>query len=653
MAGNYNAEVAFANQIVGEINSLKSATHAASLSKKQAKHLDNRLKMADHSMKKGIKELEKNKGAKATKKFKDAQKKITEYSRYLSEQVNKGGKSKKSQKSKKNNKGGIDEAVAAPLRDLASSIHIRLEQLIRGELGNGAPIANAGSDLTASLGVSVTFDGSASTDPDGDQITFQWGVVSEPNGSSITLDSITAVTPAFTPLVPGVYTFELVVSDAVISSAADTVSVSVSAVNTQPVANAGVDQTGDIGVGVTLDGTASSDTDGDALSYRWAFVSTPAESQAFLATSNTTMPTFIPDISGFYEVQLIVNDGQLDSDADRVRVNVLTVNTIPIADAGLDQGVFTSNTVTLDGSASSDVDGDPLSWFWSLITLPSGSLARLDDELAVNPEFDADLAGQYVAQLTVSDGEDESDADTVVINAATPNTIPLANAGADQSQFVGNLITLDGSASSDADGDPLTFNWSLVSIPATSTSNLDNEAIEKPVFVVDVPGTYIAQLIVNDGLANSAPDETVVSTLNSRPVTNAGVDQTITLGDIFQLDGSASTDADGDTLTYLWSISTQPTSSNASLSDTQIESPMFEADQIGVYVFQLIVDDGSLSSVPVTQTLRVEPLETLTLILNAPQDSLITNQSSVRFIGYLNQEASLTINGQPVILDLD
>lgn len=67
-ADTYDAEVAFANQIVEDISTLKTATDAAPISKKQAKHLDNRLKIADYSMEKGIKELEKNKAEKATKK---------------------------------------------------------------------------------------------------------------------------------------------------------------------------------------------------------------------------------------------------------------------------------------------------------------------------------------------------------------------------------------------------------------------------------------------------------------------------------------------------------------------------------------------------------------------------------------------------------
>jgi RHS repeat-associated protein len=653
LAGSDTADVAFANQILEDTRALKAATKEASIAKKQAKHLDQWLKHAEGDLEKGIKELGKDKKSKkdkAGKKFKHARKEMAKYARYLSEQVD---KDKKDGKGKKGKKRGIDEAVAEPLRNFAASIQVRLDQLIRGDIGNSAPTADAGSDQPASPGASITLNGSASSDPDGDQLSFQWMIVSEPAGSDIVLDDATAATPSFTPIIAGVYVFELVISDAQLSSAADTVSINVSVANTRPVAIAGPDQSGDIDVTTTLDGSASNDPDGGLLSYHWAFVTVPDGSLVSLDAAIPAMPTFIPDLAGLYQVELTVNDGQLDSEVDRIRINVLTENTRPIANAGPDQGVFANDQVTLDGSASSDVDRDLLSLFWSFTRLPTGSLAELVNPQAVQPEFTADLTGQYVVQLVVNDGEDASDPDTVVINAATPNTIPVANAGADQSDFIGNLITLDGSNSSDADGAVLTFNWSLVSVPTSSTTSLDNNAIIGPSFVLDVPGNYIAQLVVNDGLSNSAPDETVVSTLNSRPVAEPGDVQTISIGDFFQLDGSASTDADGDPLTYLWSISSQPADSTASLSDTDIASPTFMADEIGVYVFQLIVNDSILSSVPATQTLQVEPHEALTISLDAPADLLLTNQPNIRFIGELNREASLTINGQPVILDLD
>ena len=88
--------------------------------------------------------------------------------------------------------------------------------------------------------------------------------------------------------------------------------------------------------------------------------------------------------------QLIVNDGSVDSAPDTAIIT--TDNSPPVADAGPDQTVFVTDTVTLDGSGSSDVDGDPLTFSWSL-TPPAGSAAVLSDPNGVNPAFVADLPG--------------------------------------------------------------------------------------------------------------------------------------------------------------------------------------------------------------------------------------------------------------------
>ena len=91
------------------------------------------------------------------------------------------------------------------------------------------------------------------------------------------------------------------------------------------------------------------------------------------------------------------------SSASPDRVVVSTVNSAPVANAGADQGVFVGVPAHLDGSGSTDVDGNALVYVWSLTTRPAGSTATLTNPTAVNPTLVPDLAGEYVAQLVVND----------------------------------------------------------------------------------------------------------------------------------------------------------------------------------------------------------------------------------------------------------
>ena len=334
-------------------------------------------------------------------------------------------------------------------------------------------------------------------------------------------------------------------------------------------------------------------------------------------------------------------------------IQIDSLNTPPVANAGADQSVYMGELVTLDGSASSDVDGDLLTWFWSISNKPAGSTAELDDDGLVQPTFTPDLEGQYVIQLIVDDDEDSSQSDSVIINVLKPNTLPIADAGPDQSGYVGDIIQLDASGSSDADNDTLSFDWSLMTTPSGSSAVLDYPDSINPSFLLDIPGNYVAQLIVNDGLADSAPDEVVITTINSRPVADPGNDYAMLLGETIQLDGSSSSDADGQDLNFSWSIISRPDGSAAALSDTQSATPSFEPDLIGFYVFQLMVSDGDLDSEPVTVTLQVNAVEPLAITLNEPSTNIYTNEPALNLRGALNRDASLTINNESVVLESD
>jgi hypothetical protein len=338
---------------------------------------------------------------------------------------------------------------------------------------NQPPVAHAGPDQSVSIGALVTLDGRGSSDPDGDPITYKW---TAPTG--ITLSSTTTQRPTFTaPFVANDthFKFRLVVNDGKADSQPDEVTITVKKnINKPPVANAGPDQTVNEGTLVTLDGSASSDPDGDALTYKWT-----APAGITLSSTTVAKPTFVaPEVSMDtpYTISLVVNDGKADSQADQVVITVKHVNKPPVANAGPDQTVNEGSQVTLDGSASSDPDGDALTYKWTApagITLSSTTVAK---PTFVAPEVTQDTP--YTISLVVNDGKADSQADQVVITVKHVNKPPVANAGPDQTVNEGSQVTLDGSASSDPDGDALTYKWTA---PAGIT--LSSTTVAKPTFV--------------------------------------------------------------------------------------------------------------------------------------------------------------------------
>lgn len=212
-------------------------------------------------------------------------------------------------------------------------------------------------------------------------------------------------------------------------------------------------------------------------------------------------------------------------------------NTIPIAYAGMDMLVTTGGGVILYGGNSYDADGDPLTFHWSFVSQPAGSTVVLSDVTAVSPIFKADKDGVYLLQLVVNDGHADSATDTVTVTAGTPssNWEPSAYAGSDQYVLTGDLVNLDGSGSFDMHGDPLTYRWSFISKPMGSSAALSDTSAVGPTFIADKEGTYVLQLVVNDGQVDSTASTVMVVAITIVPArvpdTGQTIDYTATFGE--------------------------------------------------------------------------------------------------------------------------
>ena len=178
--------------------------------------------------------------------------------------------------------------------------------------------------------------------------------------------------------------------------------------NLAPTAYAGADFSAAVDTLATLDGSGSSDPDNDEIDYSWAFSSIPEGSALTdddLVNRFTDAASFSPDVIGDFEIELSVFDSE-SSDTDQVVVSVID-NLAPIADAGEDSSSASGDNVLLDGSNSSDPDGDPLSFFWYFEALPEAStlsdvsIAAAASKVAA---FTPDVDGVYAVVLEVTDG---------------------------------------------------------------------------------------------------------------------------------------------------------------------------------------------------------------------------------------------------------
>ena len=383
---------------------------------------------------------------------------------------------------------------------------------------------------------------------------------------------------------------------------------------TPPFANAGPDQSVEVGDQVLLDGSGSTDINGQALTYQWTIVKEPAGSAAELDEAIAVQPRFYANVVGTYIVQLVVTDSEgLSSSADQVTVHV-EENTPPVAHITAPAQGALEETISLDGSGSTDIDGDALTYQWTVTVKPEGSQAEFAESTAVQPALTIDESGDYHGTLQVHDGEAQSDVATFAFTTDAdsnllPVAVPTVTAPMGKALEANDTVTLSGTASYDPDDAQatVTYAWSLLTRPGDSTAELSGATTATPSFEADVLGDYVVQLMVTDRDGAASAPVTVLVSPNRRPVADAGSSRTVTVGQEVLLDGTGSSDPDGSFLTYQWAILSQPAGPGEE-GHVVLDAPHGAQSRwtpvvAGTYVVQLIVQDGTFPSQPATVTL--------------------------------------------------
>ena len=287
---------------------------------------------------------------------------------------------------------------------------------------NGAPVADAGADQAVAVGAAVTLDGSGSSDPDGDPLTFAW---TQTGGTPVTLDDDGAAQPTFTaPPAAAELAFALIVHDGAAASAADTVTVTVRAA--VPAAPAQLTAVA-MDAAVWLRWTMGSDGGSPVLRHeyrqssdggeRWSdWLAIPDSAPGEANATGFTVDGLTNGAAHSFKVRAVNAAGAGPVSAPPARA-MPRVNRAPAADAGPDRQVVDGAAVRLDGSGSSDPDGDPLTYAW---TQTGGTAVTLDDAAAVQPVFTGPgLSGELLFALTVTDPEGAAGTDTTTVRVRT------------------------------------------------------------------------------------------------------------------------------------------------------------------------------------------------------------------------------------------
>lgn len=499
---------------------------------------------------------------------------------------------------------------------------------------NRPPVSNAGSDITSTIGQTITLNGSTSSDPDfdvdtilnadmtqndiGDRVAvYKWSIVSKPSGSIADINNFTnkdSAMPSFIPDKIGTYVFNLVANDYLLDAPSDTITV---VINDVAPANLtyGSSAFGSNIFAIQKNNFATyspANTGGTIVSYSVSPVlpvgmtlnpttgvisGTPTTA---LSPTNYTITATNTGGSTSVVVKLWVNEVPTAS--------ISAVNKHPMPGLLTLNGSITDSDSAIPLSSPYNATGTSISYTWSIISKPGTSTALLSNVNAQNPTIIPDKKGTYIFQLIVNDGFVSSTVVTKTITSAIP---PSGLTYGTQSPFIANTFAYTNGLDSvnrtiSVTGDlPITYSISGL-LPSGLSINTTTGAITGNPISVQAPSDYVITA-TNDGGSSTV---SVKFWINDYPVANAGSAQTgKNIGSSVTLSGALTSDSDNAitnsapynavTKLYTWDVvGIPPTSAitNASISNRNTVSANFTPDVEGDYYFRLKYFDGLVTN---------------------------------------------------------
>lgn len=404
-----------------------------------------------------------------------------------------------------------------------------------------------------------TFDGSRSYDPDDQALTYFWDF-----GDGATSSQIRSM---HTYKEAGKYLVKLTVTDNSEADCNTATTQQVVKVNQPPCAVAEGPGISCVDTEIIFDGTKSTDSPEDKLTYRWNFGDGKTADGAKVRHKYAK--------GGNYQATLTVTDDSgsiCDTGVDKL---ALSINTPPVADAGKNIILCKKNPndpleVTFDASKSKDADGDRLTYTWDF-----GDGETQEGKVATHRYG---RGGEYVARLLVADNTDTDCNRAIATRLVTLNRAPLADAGGDLKICLTEKASFDASLSFDNDGDSLSYAWDFGDGRTAGGKNVSHKYAKG--------GIYKVNLKIDDNTATecSSATGTILVDVNSTPAAEMKAEEIACVGQNIKFDGTLSSDADGDRLSYTWDFGDGSTGSGSTAKHSYAEG--------GLYKATLFVDDG-------------------------------------------------------------